>query len=316
MKKIIIDLLGSDSGQEELLKGVVNADKNYAYVLVGDKKKCDEALYKSGINYVVEDCSSFVANGENPIKVVRDGGVSLARCFALLKDPDAVGLLTAGSTGAALVGTAFSYGLIKGLMSPLLCCNLIKADMTEVCVADCGANLSPSAEDMVKYSVLASAFISAYKGIDDPKVYLLNVGKEGGKGTETLKKAYSLLSEAPIDFCGNIEADAVFTSDADVVVCDGVTGNVFLKGCESVAACIKGIISSVCPDGELVKKLNSRIDDSFAYNDKAGAIFLGADKPIVKLHGKANPLTVKSGIDQIINAEKGGFFDKFNKIKL
>ena len=316
MKKIIIDLLGSDNGQEELLKGVVNADKNYEYVLLGDKSLCDEYLAGGGVTYTVIETADFVSNEESPMRVIKDGGVSLAKAFDLLKaDEDAIGLVTAGSTGAALVGTAFRFGLIKGLLSPVLCCVLIKLDGGEFTLADCGANIDPRPEDILNFALLASAFAKCYSGASSPKAYLLNVGKEKAKGNELYKAAHKLLEVSGLEFCGNLEADRVFTSDADVLIADGFSGNVFLKASESVAIAVKEITASVVKDEDLIKETYEKVDKIFAYNDLAGAVFLGAKKPVIKLHGKANASTVTCGINQVIRCEKGGFSTAFDNIR-
>ena len=315
MKKIIVDLLGSDLGQEELLKGVKSADKNYEYVLIGDKSLCDEYLSGGGVKYTVVDTSDFVSNAENPMRVIKDGGVSIAKGLDMLKaDEDAVGLLTAGSTGAALIGTAFRFGLLKGLLSPVLACVLIRLDGGEFTLADCGANINPKPEDMLNFALLASAFSKCYSGAKSPDVYLLNVGKEKNKGNDLYKSAYKLLEESGLNFRGNIEADRVFDSDIDVLVADGFSGNVMLKASESVAIAAKMIMKSTVADESVLKKTYENIDRIFAYNDLAGAIFLGANKPVVKLHGKAVSSTVTCGINQVVRCEKGGFSTAFDNI--
>ena len=301
MKKIIVDRLGSDNGQEELLRGVKNADKNYEYILVGDTALIDETLFGRGVVYTAVEAADFVSNGENPLRVLNDENVSISKCLAYAADKDALGVVTAGSTGAALVGSAFRLGLKKGVQSPVLCCVLYRFDGKPFCLADCGANIDPQAADILNFALLTSEFCKSYCGVKEPKVYLLNVGKEPKKGTSTYKAAYSLLKDNCPEFCGNIEADAVFSSDADVIVCDGFSGNVLLKCGEAVAMGIKNkILSYVSKDSG--KIISDEIDKLFDYNDLAGAVFLGVNKPVIKLHGKANAKTVTAGIAQLIRA--------------
>ena len=301
MKKIIVDLLGSDNGQEELLQGVIKADKNYEYILVGDKALIDKTLSGSGISYVAVEAVDFVSNVENPLRVLSDENVSISKCLGYAAEGDALGIVTAGSTGAALVGSAFKLGLKKGVGSPVLCCVLFRFDGRPFCLADCGANIDPQAEDMLNFARLASDFSKSYCSVKEPKVYLLNVGKEPKKGTAVYKAAYSLLKDGCPNFCGNIEADAVFSSDADVIVCDGFSGNVLLKCGEAVAMGIKNkIISYVSED--IGRTISDEIDELFDYNDLAGAVFLGVNKPVIKLHGKANAKTVTAGLAQLIRA--------------
>ena len=315
MKKIIIDLLGSDNGQEELLKGVLNADKNYEYVLIGDKALCDKYLSGGGLTYTVVQTEDCISNAENPVRVVKDGGVSISKGLDILKaDEDAVGLITAGSTGAALIGTAFRFGLLKGLMAPVLSCVLIRLDGHDFTLADCGANVDPKPTDMLNFALLANAFSKCYSGVKEPKVYLLNVGKEKNKGNDLYKETYKLLENSGVNFCGNIEADRVFDSDIDVLVADGFSGNVMLKASESVAIAAKRIMACTVTDESVLTKTYANIDGIFAYNDLAGAVFLGAKKPVVKLHGKALFKTVACGINQIIRCEKGGFPTAFDDI--
>lgn len=316
MKTIIIDLLGSDLGEAVLLEGVRRSDKGYKYLLVGSKELIDKTLFDSGLTYEAVDTDNYITNEENPLRVLKDKTASLSVCFERLKSDDAVGLISAGATGALFVGTAMKLGLKKGLLSPVLSCMLPRFDGEYFCLADCGANVNPTAEDSVKFAQLAVLYVRAFKRISEPKVYLLNLGKESGKGNAFSKSAYKALSDSGLNFCGNVEADKVFYSDADVVVCDGFAGNVLIKCAEVVAMGVKNIAKNTFCNADEYALFASKVDSLFDYNELAGATLLGYEKPIIKLHGKANAETVKNGVDQLIRTVEGDFSEVFGQLQL
>ena len=318
MKSIIIDALGADLGQSELASGVaLGADNKHHFVFFGESAVIDPIMKDSGVSYEVRESSDCFSNCENPMTIVRGRETSsLSMALDALKgEDDCSGLISAGSTGALLIGSVFRAGLIGNMKFPSLCSLLPRSDKKMICLLDCGANVNPTADDLLLFARLGSAFMAGYYGIASPKVALLCVGSEKGKGNELARAAYPLIEDSSLNFAGNIEADAVFTSDVDVLVADGFTGNIFLKNTESVAQYISGALMGIGEDDPAtVKAIRERIFSMFYYNDQAGAILLGCKKPIIKVHGKANRNTIASAIAQLCDIDDSGVFEKIPEI--
>lgn len=307
--KIILDTLGADISPNEICEGLLtNINCDYHYIVIGPKSKLENVLKNVDFSYEIVDTTDYLRNDENPINIIKNHSESsLYKAFTIAKtSDDVIGIVTAGPTGAVMVGSMFILGLKPKLQSPVLACVLYHFDGKGFCLVDCGANVNPLPTDMLNFAHLGSEFMQSYGLIDNPKVGLLSIGKEKGKGNDLTKKAYNLLEESNLNFVGNIEGDSVFTSDIDVLVCDGFSGNLLLKSTEALALQIsKEIVNKLCVDEISKKKVNNDIYRLFAYNDQAGAILLGTSKPIIKVHGKANSKTIASGINQLITLYQG-----------
>ena len=309
MKKIVVDILGADADARVLADGAISAlegQNEYDLIMVGPAEVITEAAAACG-DHIAErieivNVKDAFSNHDNPSKMaLGDNSTSMARALSILKErEDAAGLVSAGSTGALMVGSIFRLGLFKGLMQPALSCALYNTKGGYFCMADCGANINVKEKDLIDYARMGSAFMSAMNGVENPAVGLLNVGREENKGTELLKSVWKKLDEdRSINFIGNIEGSDVLSGIADVVVCDGFTGNVLLK---SLEAC--GLTAAkMAGNPENVVKF-------FSYNDQGGATFLGTKKIIVKAHGAANELTMKACIEQVWKMECGCFTEK------
>lgn len=312
-KKIVIDTLGADMPPAEICEGIkLNNSKDYHFVVVGPKDEIEKVLNNSDLSYEIIDTFDYISNKENPISIIRNReSSSLYLALANTKKDDTIGLISAGSTGAIMVGSMFILGLEENLQSAILACVLYKFNHQPFCLVDCGANVNPLPTDMKVFAELGSKFMKSYSNITNPKVGLLSVGKEKGKGNELVKRAYELLENSDINFIGNIEIDNVFNSDVDVLVCDGFSGNLLLKNTEAIALMIsEKIVKKYCTNKEDLEKINNSIFKLFAYNDQAGAILLGVKKLVIKVHGKANRLTISSAINQLIALNDGGYNNK------
>ena len=258
-EKIIVDMFGGDGGPEIIVRGVFRAlmcQSEYDFVLAGSSLIAQivigEEASKAGIlaeglmsRVSIIETNSFVTNKEDPKNMVRDrNDTSMVLALKALKeDPEIRAMVTAGSTGCALVGSCFHLGLEKGLLQPALASALPREGGGYTLLLDCGSNIDPKAKDLENYARLGSAMVRKSYGVETPRVGLLNVGKEKEKGTEVLKEAFGRIEKSAeengFSFEGNIEGGDILTAGLDVVVCDGFTGNVIIKGFESV-----GLISA------------------------------------------------------------------------
>ncbi len=317
MKKIIVDIYGADSGPITVINGCRKAlaeNGDFEFVLVGDKKLIEENISSEALERVeIIHTEEYVKNSDSPMCVYGAGDeYSIVKALLRLKDDDCAAFVSAGNTGAIMVGTMCRLGLLQGLKSPALATALpCKAD-SRICLVDCGANTECTPKDLQRFALMGEAFMSSCEGIENPKVALMSVGREKEKGNTLVKKAYPLLEELPINFIGNIEGNDFSECEAHVVVTDGFTGNVLMKNTEAAGKMALKLAKGVI-DEENYKKLEEKIYDYFEFNSRGGATFLGAKKPVVKMHGCANEETVVSCINLANRIANSNLNDKISK---
>ena len=308
-KKIITDICGADADASVIARGAVSAligQDEFDLVLCGPRAVIEEAVPEELAERVeIIEADEFVTNFDDPREMIKGKtGTTMVKALDALKARDDIaGLVSAGSTGCLMIGSIFHVGLMGKLLQPALSSALPHTKGSLFCLVDCGANINCKVRDYVDWANMGSAFMQAMIGVESPQTALVNVGAEKGKGTALVQEAYEALEDDErINFIGNIEGSEVLTGKADVVVCDGFTGNILLKNME---AC--GLIAArMMGDPENVVGF-------FDYNSQGGATFLGTKKIIVKAHGAANESTVKACIDQAWRLEKGGFTEKLKE---
>jgi len=308
-KKIIVDICGADEAPQVIVRGAVSALKEqneYDLAIVGPQGIIEKAFeaedeaVRERVEIVPAD--KTVTNHDNPIDMIKgQDGTSMVAALSTLKERDDIaGMVCAGSTGSLMVGSIFRLGLFKGLKQPALSSALFNINGRYFCLVDCGANVNPAVKDIKDYARMGSAFMEAMNGVEAPRVGLVNVGREKGKGNDLAKKAYEMLeADESINFIGNIEGSDILMDIADVIVCDGFTGNVILKTLEAAGMAA----ANMAGRPENVVKF-------FDYNNLGGATFLGTKKIIVKAHGAASADTICSCIMQAIALDRGGFTEK------
>ncbi|MBR2476689.1 MAG: hypothetical protein IKB50_00980 [Clostridia bacterium] len=315
MKKIIVDTLGSDNGCVPIVKGALRAmeeNPDIHLVFTGVTSDIEKIIKErnadpSGISIIHTE--EFVPDDALPTCVFRDGDeTSMVKSLEHLKNSDdCLGMISAGNTGALLVGTIFRLGLVPGLRQPALATALPCKKEGKVCLVDCGANTDCTSEDLKRYALMGNAFIKALEGIDNPKVALMSVGPSAHKGNALIKEAYPLIEALPINFIGNIEGGDLVNSKADVIVTDGFTGNVLLKNTEAAGMAAISVVESMGSDLPGYKEITEELRRMFAFNDRGGAVFLGASKTVVKMHGCATEDTAYACVNLVLNLESRNF---------
>ena len=348
--KIIVDTFGADAAPDVIIRGALKAlEKQTAYdlILVADPAT-DLAGVVAGMResaavgtadlsdrVTILPAVSFVTNEDDPrnmIKAKNDSSMVIA-LEALRDQDDICAMITAGSTGCALVGSCFHLGLQKGLLQPALASALPTENGKWVILCDCGSNLNPKVKDLADYATLSAAFAKAFYSGDAlaasedvtsadtaalPKVGLINVGKEPGKGTDLIKEAFDKLSSMSgetFEFIGSIEGSDILSGAVDAAVCDGFTGNVLIKALEKAGNIATAFAeqSTLAAAGEdnTLKQNNDAIAEqiraTFDYNNRAGAVFLGTKKLVIKAHGAATEDTITACILQAVRLIEGGF---------
>ena len=297
---IIVDAFGGDNAPLEVIKGCRMAQENLGIdiTLTGNKNIIAKTAADNGIDIsgmIIEHSDSVIDIHEEPSEILKSRkDCSMAVGLKLLSEDKGDAFVCAGSTGALVVGSTFIAKRIKGIKRAVLA-PILPTAKGHVMLVDGGANIDCRPEMLVQFALMASAYMEKVKGIKKPKVGLINVGAEDTKGRELEIEAYKLLENAPVNFCGNLEARDLPKGDFDVAVSDGFTGNVALKLYEGMGSFFSGELKSIFSGGILsklsalmvmgkIKKFKKRMD----YTEEGGAVLMGISKPVIKAHGSSD----------------------------
>ncbi len=308
--KIILDGMGGDNAPEEIVKGAVAAagEIEDEIIIVGDPNAIEKQLKKckyKGNKISIRPASEVITMEDSPVKAIRHKkDSSLVVGLNMLRDGEGDMFVSAGNTGALIVGSRLLLGRIRGIDRPALAS--IYPDMTggEPCLlVDAGASSESKARNMLEYGLMGSIYVEKVWGRERPRVGLVNLGAEEGKGTSVTKDAYQMLAASKLNFIGNVEGRDVPKGVCDVIVCDGFTGNVILKLTEGVSLSIFKLIKNTLKSnvkamvgGALVKSKLNGLKDEFDYEEYGGAPVLGVSGPVIKMHGSSTARAVRSAI--------------------
>lgn len=308
--KIVIDGMGGDHAPEEIVKGAVAAAKDIGdeIFIVGDPVAIGKELRDcdySGSQIQIVPAHEVITMHDSPVKAIRQKkDSSLVVGLNMLKNGEGDMFVSAGNTGALIVGSRLILGRIKGIDRPALAS--IYPDMTggDPCLlVDAGASSESKARNLLEYGLMGSIYVEKVWGKDNPRVGLVNLGAEESKGTSITKDAYQMLADSYLNFIGNIEGRDVPKGACDVIVCDGFTGNVILKLTEGVSLSIFKLIKDTLKSnvkamlgGALIKSKLTALKDEFDYEEYGGAPVLGVSGPVIKMHGSSTERAVKSAI--------------------
>ncbi len=321
MIKIIVDTLGSDNGSTPIINGALRALKensNIFLTFIGIESDIEKIIKENNADSSrteIIHTDKFVPDSALPTCVFRGSDdTSMVMSLEHLKNTDdAVAMISAGNTGALLVGTICRLGLVEGLLSPALATAIPCKKDSLVCLVDCGANTECTPQDLQRYAVMGNAFMQSLLNIESPKIALMSVGHSPHKGNTLVKEAYPLIESLNLNFMGNIEGCNLVNSEADVIVTDGFTGNILLKSTEAAGMAAISILDSMAADLPQYSNIRHTLHQMFAFNDRGGATFLGTKKTVVKMHGCANEETAYACINQIINLESRNFSKKVSE---
>lgn len=316
MKKIVIDTLGSDKGEEELVLGAIQAKKKHpdiTFVFSGDKDDIERILSREKediSSYSIIPSVAFDSSIDDVMSMIRfKGHCSILDAYDYAKeDKDVIGIISCGSTGMLLVSSLRHLGVFHGISFPVLGTVLYNINHKYFSLVDCGANIEVREQKLVQFASMGSALMRSLCGIESPRVGLLNVGKEENKGDSIRKSAFHLLKNSDLNFIGNIEGSDVFLDKADVVTCDGFSGNVVLKTAEAV-----GMFAMHIAEKNHEEQTAKQLYDLFAYNELGGAILLGTKKLVFKGHGASNRKTIVSIVDIIDKLNQNNFLDNLRR---
>ena len=291
--RIGIDIMGGDYAPKKTVHGAILAlkelPKNIRVVLFGKENEILPELKKHDFSvkkFEIIDCSEVISMEEHATKAFRSKlNSSISKGFEYLAKGEIDGFSSAGNTGAMFVGGFYSVKAITGVLRPAISTLIPREDGGVTVLLDVGANADCKPDVLYQFGILGALFSEHICGIKHPKVSLLNLGEEKTKGNMLTQATYSIMQENPdYNFIGNLEGRDIFSSESDVIVCDGFTGNIVLKEAE-------GLFS--------IMKKRGLLDDYFKrfnYENYGGTPILGLNKPVIIGHGISNEIAIKNMI--------------------
>ena len=324
--RIVIDAYGGDNAPVEIVKGASLASNEYGceITLTGNETEINSVISEHSLSFKGElkivNTNDVISMHDDPTSLLKaHSESSMALAFKELAGGNADAFVSAGSTGALVVGGTLMVKRIKGIKRPALA-GMIPSPKGHYMLMDMGANAECRPEMLCQFGIMASVYLENVEGIDNPAIGLLNIGTEDTKGTELQKEAYTMLQNAPINFVGNIESREMPKGECDAVITDGFTGNIALKLIEGTASTLFKLIKQVLYKNIfnklaalVIKKdlyaLKSMMDSS----EVGGAPLLGVKKPVIKAHGNSDAKAIKNAVKQAITFTETGVIEKISE---
>ncbi|MCJ7726687.1 MAG: phosphate acyltransferase PlsX [Acidimicrobiia bacterium] len=317
--RIALDAMGGDHAPHQTVLGALDAAANgIDVVLVGDTPQIEEELRAAGGSLPIVHAPDVITMADDPASAIRskkDASVTVAA--RLVADGEALGMVSAGSTGAALAAAAIVIGRLPGVARPAIATIFPMGSPTVV--LDIGANIEVKPSVLAEFGVMGSVLAEIYLGLDHPKIGLLNIGEEPGKGRAGEREAHALLEGMPIEFIGNVEGRDLGTGKADVIVTDGFTGNVLLKTAEGTARAVARIVvAALAEDGDpefqaavglLLPRLLS-VRDRFDPETHGGAHLVGVKGTVVISHGSSSRVAIANALKMAADGAEQGLPSK------
>jgi glycerol-3-phosphate acyltransferase PlsX len=316
--KIAVDAMGGDHGPAVVVEGAVAAvrETGASTILVGDQAAIEREIARlgaGGLDLEVRHASQVVGMAETPSVALRRKRDSSLRVAAeLVRDGKAAAFISAGNTGAAMAISMFVIGVLRGIDRPAIAAVLPSLRGFSVLI-DAGANITPKPWHLFQFAIMGHVYARDILRLERPRVGLLSVGEEEGKGNDLTRESYDLLKESRLNFIGNIEGRDIYNGNCDVIVTDGFTGNVALKISESLAEMVGAMIKE-----ELTRDLRSKVGAALAvpaftrfrrrvdYTEMGGAPLLGIDGAAIICHGASPVKAIKNAVRVAAEWAKAG----------
>ncbi len=313
--RIAIDAMGHDAGPAAVIDGALVAARHLqvGLLLVGDAAAIDAELSRhpaaGGLDVEVVDTPERIEMAEPAAAALRRKPRASIRVAAeKVRDGHAQALFSAGHTGASVMASHAAFGLLPGLDRPALA-TIIPTRRSPAVLLDSGASVGCRASHLVQFAVMGSAYATVALARERPRVGLLSVGEEETKGNDLTREAHRLLKESPVRFVGNIEGRDVFSGDADVIVCDGFTGNVTLKVSEGLVETVEALLGDelsstfsgrmgLALSRQAFRRFRRRVD----YSEFGGAPLVGLARLCVVGHGRSSAKAVANAVTMAVRA--------------
>ncbi len=327
MVNVAVDAMGGDNAPIEIIKGAIdalNAQERVKLFLVGREEVIREELKKytfDAARVEIVHAEEVIETAEPPVMAIRrKKDSSIVKAMYMVKEGTCDAFVSAGSTGAVLVGGQVIVGRIKGVERPPLA-PLIPTENGVSLLVDCGANVDARPSHLVQFAKMGSVYMESVMGIKNPRVGIVNNGAEEEKGNALVKETFPLLKNCPeINFIGSVEARDIPAGVADVIVCEAFVGNVVLKLYEGVGATLikkvkKGMMTSLRSKigALLVKPALKQTLKAFDLEQYGGAPMLGLNGLVVKSHGSSNAVEIKNSVLQCVTFKEQKINDKIKE---
>ena len=325
--KIIVDAMGGDNAPDEIVLGALNAvrDSGIEITLTGRVEDILRVFERLGIKDLpsgieIVNASEIIEIDDDPATAIRQKkDSSLSVGLTLLRDGRGEAFVSAGSTGALLSGATLIVKRVRGIRRAALAPFIPNKEGGFILI-DCGANAECTSEYLLQFAYMGSFYCEDVLKIKSPRVGLLNNGAESTKGTTLQHETYGLLKNTGLNFVGNVEAKEAMKGMCDVLVCDGFTGNVFLKTVEGTATLIMSELKSVYKSNALsklsallVRKQLSGLKNKMNPDSVGGTALLGISKPVLKAHGSSNAEAIQNAIMQAAREANSGVAARFEE---
>ncbi len=326
--KIIIDAFGGDNAPVEIIKGARLAKDEYKIdiLLTGSKTEIIKSASDNQIDISdmeIADAPEIITMDDDPSAVIKTKkNSSMALGFNLLAKGEGDAFISAGNSGALVMGATMIVKRIKGVKRPAFAPVLPTLAGCSMLI-DGGANVECRPEMLMQFALMGSIYMNRVIGVNSPKIGLANCGSEEHKGTALYQDTYQLLKASSLNFTGNIEGREIPRGDCDVIVADGFTGNIILKMYEGVAGALMGKFKEIFSKN-LKNKLAAAMvlgdmkamKKQFDYNEYGGSPILGVAKPVFKAHGSSKARTIKSAVGLTVDFVKNNVVSEIeNNIK-
>src|SRR4051794_16423476 len=312
---VAVDAMGGDEAPRHVIDGALAAARhvNLGLVLVGPAARLGDELRRhpgtdqSRIRLV--EAPDVVTMDESPTAALRrKPGASIRIAADIVARGEAAALFSAGHTGASVMAAHAAFGLLAGVDRPALA-TIVPTRKTPAVLLDAGATTGCRAAHLVQFAVMGSAYARVALGMESPRVGLLSIGEEETKGTDVTREAHQLLKDAPINFIGNIEGRHVYAGDADVIVCDGFTGNVTLKLSEGLVETVESLLHDELAatfggrvgyvlSRQAFRRFRRRVD----YSEFGGAPLVGINGLCIVGHGRSSSKAVANAVTMAVRA--------------
>ena len=310
--RISVDVMSGDNAPLEIIIGAIEAAKEYAeheITIVGDENVISDTVIRNGLslgNITIRHSTDVINMEDKPLAVVREKrNSSMSVGLKMLANGECDAFVSAGNTGALVTGATLIVKRILGInraaiasILPLSC---------PVLLMDSGANLTVTSDNILQFAYMGAKYMEKIYGIERPRIGQLNNGTEYNKGNSLQTESYQMLTESGLNFVGNIEAKEVPFDTCDVLVCDGFTGNVFLKSVEGMGKFLMGTLKDILTTNMATKAstltMKTKLKDIKQRLDSAehgGAPILGISKPVIKAHGSSDAKSIKNAVRQAI----------------
>ncbi|MGB9810509.1 MAG: phosphate acyltransferase PlsX [Dictyoglomus turgidum] len=308
--KIALDAMGGDYAPIEMVKGALEAIKesNISVVLVGKEEEIKKILQDYHYNeskIEIVHAEEVIEMHEHPAFAVKEKeDSSIVKAIKLLKEKKVDGVVSAGNTGAVMSSALLYLGRIRGIKRPAISTLIPTLTQIPSIILDIGANVDCKKEYLEQFALMGKVYMEEIFNVKNPKIALLNIGEEEGKGNQLVQETYTLLKNNPLfNFIGNVEGKDLFKGTANVIVCDGFVGNVAIKTAEGVAETLFDLLSSEIKSslwsiilGLLLKPKFKNVKKKLDYSEFGGAPLLGVDGTVIISHGRSKAKAIKNAL--------------------